>query len=189
METKPLQKLGHTGNENPEPVVKVDLKTKDIKKLTVKFRYKIKVTNEGEIEGYVKEVKDYIPDGLKFVASDNPKWTQISEKVVVTDQLKDRLLKPGESATVEILLTWENSDKNLGLKVNWAEISKDYNDYEDTPDIDSTPDNNKPGEDDIDNAPVILSVKTGEEVIYIGLTTIILVILAGGIYLIRKYVL
>ncbi|MBO5479087.1 MAG: isopeptide-forming domain-containing fimbrial protein [Clostridia bacterium] len=184
-----VTETGHTGNENPEPVVKVDLKAKDLKKVIVKFKYKIKVTNEGEIEGYVKELKDYIPDGLKFDAKDNPKWKQISDKQVTTDQLKDLLLKPGESATVDIILTWENSDKNLGLKVNWAEISKDYNDYDDTPDIDSTPDNNKPGEDDIDNAPVILAIKTGEARIYFGLTTIILVTLAGGIYLIKKFVL
>ena len=184
-----ITETGHTGEENPEPVVKVDLKKSDLKKVTVKFKYKIKVTNEGELEGYVKEIKDYIPDGLKFVADDNPLWKQISEKEVVTEQTKDILLKPGESTTVEIILTWENSDKNLGLKVNWAEISKDYNDYGDTPDIDSTPDNNKPGEDDIDNAPVILGVKTGEAEIYVTLTTIILITMAGGIVLIKKFVL
>ena len=184
-----VTETGHTGEENPEPVVKVDLKKSDLKKVTVKFKYKIKVTNEGELEGYVKEIKDYIPDGLKFVAEDNPLWKQISEKEVVTEQTKDILLKPGESTTVEIILTWENSDKNLGLKVNWAEISEDYNEYGDTPDIDSTPNNNKPGEDDIDNAPVILAIKTGEARMYITLSTIILVTMASGIILIKKYVL
>jgi uncharacterized repeat protein (TIGR01451 family) len=184
-----ITETGHTGDEDPEPVVKVDLKSKKINKVTVKFKYKIKVTNEGEVEGYVKEIKDYIPDGLKFVAEDNPNWTAISDNVVTTDQAKDLLLKPGESTTVEIVLTWVNGTQNLGLKVNWAEISKDYNDYDDTPDIDSTPDNNKQGEDDIDSAPVILGVKTGETRIYFGLTTIILVTLAGGIFLIKKFVL
>ncbi len=179
---------GHTGDENPEPVVKVDLKAKDVNKVTVKFAYKIKVTNEGEIEGYAKEVKDYIPDGLKFVASDNPKWTALNEKEVVTDQLQNKLLKPGESATVDIILTWENSQNNLGVKVNVAEISKDYNDSN-TPDIDSTPNNKKDKEDDIDDAPVVLGIKTGEARIYFTLTGIILVTLAGGIILIKKYVL
>ena len=184
-----VTETGHTGNENPEPVVKVDLQAKKLNKVTVKFKYKIKVTNEGQVEGYVKELKDYIPDGLKFVEADNPKWKKISDKQVTTDQVKDLLLKPGESTTVDIILTWENSDKNLGVKVNWAEISKDYNNYDDTPDIDSTPDNNKQGEDDIDNAPVILAIKTGEMTVYFGLTTIILITLAAGIYLIKKFVL
>lgn len=179
---------GHTGDENPEPIVKVDLKDKLINKVTVKFRYKIRVTNEGQIEGYVKEIKDYIPEGLKFVKEDNPDWTEVKEGVVATKKLENTLLRPGESATVEILLTWINGVDNLGKKVNIAEISKDHNNSN-TPDIDSTPDNFKPGEDDIDDAPVILSVKTGETEVYIGLTTIVLVTLAGGIYLIKKYVL
>ncbi len=179
---------GHTGDENPEPVVKVDLKDKKINKVTVKFRYKIRVTNEGQIEGYAKEIKDHIPAGLKFVKEDNPDWTEVKEGVVATKKLENTLLRPGESATVEILLTWINGENNLGKKVNIAEISKDHNDS-DTPDIDSTPDNEKPGEDDIDEAPVILSVKTGEATVYIGLTTVVLVTLAGGVYLIKKYVL
>ena len=178
---------GHTGDENPEPIVKVELYRKNIKNVTVKFRYKIKVTNEGEIAGYVKEISDYIPQGLKFVQEDNPKWREENGKVV-TDQLKDTLLKPGESATVEILLTWINDEENMGVMTNIAEISKDYNDSN-TPDIDSTPNNRVPGEDDIDDAPVMITVSTGSVPTYIGLTTVILVMVAGGIFLIRKYVL
>ena len=76
----------------------------------------------------------------------------------------------------------------MGLKVNTAEISKDYNDY-DVPDIDSTPDNKKPGEDDIDDAPVMLSISTGTAKTYFTLGGIVLVTLAGGIFLIKKYIL
>ncbi len=179
---------GHTGNENPEPVVKVDLKDKKLNSVTVKFAYKVKVTNEGQIAGYVKELKDYIPAGLRFVAADNPDWKQVSDNVVATTKLENTLLKPGESASVDIILTWINGDNNLGKKVNIAEISKDYNDSH-TPDIDSTPDNFKDGEDDIDDAPVILSIKTGEATIYFTLGIIMLVTVAGGIILIKKYVL
>ena len=158
--------------------------------MVVKFRYKIRVTNEGEIAGYVKEISDYIPEGLKFVPEDNPKWKQVDGKVV-TDQLKDTLLQPGESAEVEILLTWINSADNLGLKVNTAEISKDYNDSH-TPDIDSTPNNKVPGEDDIDDAPVILSIKTGVgdiKIEYIALTGGALILICVGAVLIKKFVL
>ena len=78
----------------------------------------------------------------------------------------------------------------MGLKVNIAEISKDYNDSG-TPDIDSTPDNKKEGEDDIDDAPVVLSTKTGGEtpIIVIGITTSGLILLAGSVILIKKYIL
>ena len=42
-------------------------------------------------------------------------------------------------------------------KINTAEISEDDND-KDVPDIDSTPDNKKEGEDDIDTAEVTSKV-------------------------------
>ena len=123
----------------------MDLHRKNLDKVEVKFRYSIRITNEGDIAGYAKEIKDYIPEGLKFIKEDNPGWEQISENVIVTNLLADKLLEPGESAEVEVLLTWIKGKENLGLKVNTAEISKDYND-KGIPDRDSTPDNKKPGE-------------------------------------------
>ena len=170
-------------NEDTQAVAKVDLVSKKLSKTTVKFVYNIKVINEGEIAGYAYEVKDYIPKGLKFVAEDNKNWKEIKEGVVVTDQLKDKLLQPGESATVEIVLTWKNSSTNMGLKTNYAEISEDSGD-----DIDSTPDNYKLDEDDIDYAQVILSIKTSGTKTYALLVLISITVLAGGIFLIKKYV-
>lgn len=101
--------------------------------------------------------------------------------------LKDTLLKPGESATVQVVLRWQNSETNLGQKVNVAEISIDENEY-DIPDIDSTPGNNVDGEDDQDNAIVVLSIKTGSSPLYITLITLVTAIMGTGLYLIYKYV-
>ena len=181
-----VNKTGHTGDENPEPPAKVELKAKELSKTTVKFKFVIKVTNEGEIAGYAKEIIDYIPEGLTFNQADNPKWREEDGKVL-TDQLKDTLLQPGESATVEIILTWNNSKDNLGQKTNWAEIYKDENEYN-SPDIDSTPGNNTPGEDDIDDAPVILTVKTGSAPTYIVLGLSSVAMLGTGVILIKKFV-
>ena len=184
-----ITETGHKAEDAPEEVVKVELVESKLNKVVVKFKYKIRITNEGEIAGYCTEISDYIPEGLRFVAADNPKWTEVDGKIV-TDQLKDTLLQPGESAEVEVLLTWINAKDNMGLKVNVAEISKDKNDS-DTPDIDSTPNNQKPGEDDIDDAPVILSIKTGESmpIEYIVIAGGALVLIAGSAILIKKYVL
>ena len=184
--TKKVVETGHTGYENPEPVVKVDLQRSNIKNVTVKFEYTIKITNEGEIEGYAKEISDYIPEGLKFVAEDNKDWKEVDGKVV-TDQLKDTLLQPGESAEVTIILTWINNENNMGVKTNTAEISKDYNKYG-TPDIDSTPNNKVPGEDDIDDAPVMLTVRTGMPKQYIGTIFVVLVVVTAGFVFIKKKV-
>ena len=187
---KTVIESGHTGDENPEPAVKVDLKEKKLNSVTVKFAYKIKVTNEGEIAGYAKEVKDHVPEGLEFIQEDNPDWYKCEDGTVATAKLANTLLQPGESATVEIVLEWINSSENMGQKMNYAEISKDYNDSN-TPDIDSKPNNfdKKPVEDDEDEAPVILSIQTGEAIMYIGLTLVVLITLTSGILLIKKYVL
>ena len=170
--------------QDSEGIAKVDIVASKIKKTTVKFKYSIKVTNEGELPGYAYEVKDYIPSGLKFVADDNKNWKEVKDNMVVTDQLKDTLLNPGESATVEIVLTWKNSSTNFGLKTNYAEISEDSGD-----DIDSTPDNYDFTEDDMDDAQILLSIKTANKTTYIGLILISIIVLAGGIYGIKKYVL
>ncbi|MCF0124399.1 MAG: Cys-Gln thioester bond-forming surface protein [Clostridia bacterium] len=179
---------GHQPYDDPEQVVKVELHRKKISAVTVKFRYSIRVINEGDLEGYAKEVTDYIPQGLKFVAEDNPGWTDEGNNVISTRLLENTLLKPGEYADVEVILTWINDANNMGVKTNIAEISEDYNEY-DVPDRDSTPDNKKPGEDDIDDAPVMLTVATGRAKTYFTLGTIVLITLAGGVILIKKYVL
>ena len=180
---------GHTAETSKdEAPVKIEIKASDVKKIKIQYVYTIRVTNEGEIEGYAKEVTDYIPKGLKFVKEDNPNWYEISDGVIGTKALENTLLKPGESAEVQVILTWINGQENFGEKINLAEISKDEN-PSGSPDVDSTPNNQKAEEDDIDDAPVILAVKTGQTKIYAGLTMIILVTLAGGISLIKKYVL
>ena len=179
---------GHKAEDDPEDVVKVDLKKSKINKVTIKFRYKIRVKNEGNIAGYAKELKDYIPNGLKFVPEDNPLWKQIDEKTITTDQTKDILLQPGDTTEVEVVLTWINDSENFGVMDNWAEISKDHNDFN-SPDIDSTPDNNKKGEDDIDDAPVSVGVKTGQIRTFTTIGLAVLVILSSGVVLIKKFVL
>ena len=179
---------GHKAEDDPEDAVKVDLKKSKINKVTIKFRYKIRVKNEGNIAGYAKELKDYIPNGLKFVPEDNPLWKQIDEKTITTDQTKDILLQPGDTTEVEVLLTWINDSENFGVMDNWAEISKDHNDFN-SPDIDSTPDNNKKGEDDIDDAPVSVGVQTGQIKTFTTISLAVLVILSSGVVLIKKFVL
>ena len=167
---------------------KVEIHRKKLDSTTVKFVYNITVTNEGEIEGTATEITDYIPEGLEFIPEENTAWTQVSQNVITTNALSTTVLEPGASASVQVVLKWINSENNLGLKVNVAEISADHNDS-DTPDIDSTPNNKVEGEDDIDNAEIYLGISTGTAPTYIALTTIILAIMSTGVILIKKYVL
>ena len=193
--TGKTETTGIRDNEEAEPIAKVELDRKKLKKTTVKFVYNIKVTNEGEIAGYATEITDYIPEGLEFFSEDNKAfgWEKDGNNKVITRALETVLLQPGESATVKIVFRWKNDSKNLGLKTNIAEISEDYNEYN-SKDIDSDPDNKvkpyeKEQEDDDDFALVILSIKTGKGTSYTILIMSMLTLLASGTYLIKKYVL
>ena len=183
----------HTQDDKSK-MVNVAIPKDKLDKVTVKFKYQIKVENQGQLEGYAKEVKDHIPAGLKFVPEDNKEYDWVlneEEGTITTDYLKDTLLKPGETAEVTVVLTWINNKNNLGQKVNYAEISKDYNLYG-APDIDSTPDNfiGKSIEDDEDDDVVMLQVRTGEGnvVVYIVLGVVFMAIVAGGVVGIKKFV-
>ena len=181
---------GNTGSDK-DIVPKVEIHKNRVKTTVVKFEYTIKITNEGDIAGYAKEITDYVPQGLKFYSADNTGWKDEGNNVISTKLLENTLLQPGESATVKVVLRWINGSSNLGVKINTAEISEDYNEKE-IPDKDSTPDNKKPGEDDIDDAPVLVSMKTGlaeNPMLYIGGGLAVLIILGTGIVLIKKFVL
>ena len=183
---KKIMYTGHKAEDDPESIVKVEVNDKRIKSAEIKFVYSIRITNEGNVDGICEEITDYIPDGLKFVKEDNPDWTQDSSDsaIIRTEKLKNTTLKPGESAEVEVALTWINDENNMGVKINTAEISKD-----DGLDIDSEPNNKVEGEDDIDTAPVALTVVTGSAPLYTSLVAGILFILGAGIVVIKKVVL
>ena len=132
---------------------------------------------------------DYVNELCSIVSgkdSTSGNW-KIEDGKIVTEQLADTTLQPGESTEMDIILTWINGEDNMGVKDNWAEISEDDNES-DTPDIDSTPNNRKEGEDDIDDAPVALTVVAGKAQTYIAIISGTLLIIGGGIFLIKKYV-
>ena len=170
-------------------LTKIEINRKKLNSTVVKFVYDITIKNEGTIPGYAKEITDYIPEGLEFVAEDNKSWKAGSNGTITSDALANTLIQPGQTASVEVVLRWKNGENNLGMKTNVAEISKDYNEAGDTDDVDSTPNNKKDGEDDIDDAPVILSISTGRAQTYFIISTAVLVIISTGVVMIKKYVL
>ena len=126
---------------------------------------------------------------IRMAEEDNKGWKTASNGTITTEALANTLIQPGQTASVEVVLRWKNGESNLGTKINVAEISKDYNEAGDTDDVDSTPNNKKDGEDDIDDAPVILSISTGRTPMYVILSTAVLMIISTGVVIIKKRVL
>ena len=160
---------------NTNILIKLELNRRKINNLKVKICITYVITNEGEIPGNVKEITEYIPKGFELLEAENKGWKNESGNIATTDQLGDVLIKPGESRTVQIVLTWKNTDKIFDNFKNIMEISKDYNTSE-TKDIDSTPNNKKENEDDIAIQNILITISTGIAKATLQISIILLII-------------
>ena len=89
---KYVSKIVVTNNEGTktyefdnEDLAKVDIASKYLSGSTVVVEYKIKVTNTGDIEGFVKNIVDYMPKDMTFSSDLNKDWYQ-SEKYLYNEQ-------------------------------------------------------------------------------------------------------
>lgn len=159
---------------NDVQLAKVDIKAKELDGATVTVKYKIVVTNEGKVSKKVKEVADYLPDGLQYTTVGNSGWEKQSDKLV-NRSLTNQEIKAGESKTLYLTLTKKMSAENTGTFVNSAEINS-VDESDGMKDVDSTPGNKKESEDDYSKAQLIISVNTGLAM-YISIGVIIATII------------
>lgn len=173
---------------NDSKLAKRDLVGKRVNSTTLLIEYKITVTNEGAVEGYVKKIADYIPTGLSFNAELNRDWYQAENGMILNSSLANSKIEAGESKEVRLLLTMKTNENNLGLISNQAEIYEAYNDLG-IEDIDSTEGNKASNEDDMSTADLVVTVKTGEYILFAGLTILVVGMIGLGAYFIKKKVL
>lgn len=160
---------------NNEKLAKVEIDAKQLAGTTVIIEYKINVTNAGEIDGYARKVADYMPNDLQFSSELNKDWYQ-QGGVLYNSSIANDKIAAGETKTLTLTLTKTMNENNTGLVNNTAEIVEAYNELG-LGDINSTPANKVQGENDMDYADVILSIRTGG-IVYAGITIIVIVILA-----------
>lgn len=173
---------------NDEKLTKVEFVEKYLGQTTVVVEYKITVTNEGAIEGFVKKIADYLPTEMSFSSELNRDWYIAENGTIYNSSLSNTKILPGESKEITLILTKTVNANNLGTVSNTAEIYEAYND-EGIEDYDSTPGNKASNEDDLSTADVVLSIKTGKVATFIGLTLSIIVIIGISAYFIKKKVL
>lgn len=159
-------------------LAKLEINPKEVDKSLVLIEYAIDVTNEGELEGYIGEILDYIPNDLKFSSEINKDWYISSDGTLHNITLANDKLEAGETKQVKLILTKTMTKENMGLIINSAEIGKLTNEFE-IEDIDSTPSNKIDGEDDLSKAEVIISLTTGKEMIMIITISLIAIIITG----------
>ena len=155
-------------------LAKVDIHAKNLKDSLVVIEYKLKITNVGEIEGYVGSVVDYLPNTLKFNSSLNSDWYQ-SEGNLYNTSLSDSIIEPGETKELTLILTKTMTETNTGLINNNAQIDE----YSNPLGI----------EDETENksfANVIISVSTGALISYFSFMISTLCIIFSIVYLINR---
>ena len=169
-------------------IAKVDIAAKYLDGAEVLVEYKLIIKNEGELAGTVKSVVDYMPKEMAFSTDLNRTWVQASDGNLYNSELKSIKIEPGETKELLLVLTKTMTGDNVGLFNNTAELS-DVGNSENIPDTDSTPGNRKTGEDDMSSADVLIGIKTGEEITYVTLIIVALIIFITGAYIINKKVL
>ena len=172
---------------NDTKLAKKDLIGKDVNNTSIIVEYKLKVTNEGAVSGYVKKIVDYMPNEMKFNSELNKDWYTNGNGAIYNSSLANTLINPGESREVTLTLTKKMTENNLGLYNNTAEIYEAYNDQGLT-DYDSTPGNKVNGEDDMSSADVLITLKTGEVIAISVITIIAITGICVGAYFINKKV-
>ncbi len=183
-------KLGtKTYNYDGTQLTKIEVPAKDANKSNFVVEYKIKVTNEGKVPGYARKIIDYLPAEAKFNAEINNDWyIAVNSSGAINTKLANELINPGESKEVTLVVSYATTEKMLGNVIsNSAEIYESYNE-QGTPDSDSNEANKLESEDDISNADIVVSVKTGEAILYTGIIITAIAILGIGIYVIKKRV-
>ena len=117
------------------------------------IHYQIRIVNEGLTAAYNVLVTDHIPAGLRF-SNNNSQWVLVNDSTA-TYTIAGPIL-PTEEVVLDIYLIVHYGASGATLE-NVAEVDSatDINGVT-VSDIDSTPDNEDPTEDDIDNEEITL---------------------------------
>lgn len=169
-------------------LAKVEISARKIAGTTMVVEYELQITNEGDVDSYVGDVIDYLPDGLVFTSETNKDWYMDGNGVLHNKTIAEQAIKAGETKSVTLVLTKSLKSDSTGTIQNIGEIGASSN-KEGIAEYDSVAGNKKAGEDDMSTASLIVSIATGSPMMYIGIVIGSMVVLGLGIYIINKKIL
>ena len=159
---------------------KVDLVAKYMNNTSVIVTYKFIITNNGDVTGYVDSLKDNLPSGLEFSSELNKDWYKGEDGDLYTSALSGIAIEPGKTSEIELILTKETTEESTGTFKNKAELAKISN-------IEAVEESNT--ENNKASADLVISIKTGSALLYIGITLGSITLVACGAYIIKKKIL
>lgn len=169
-------------------LAKIEISAKQIAGTVLLVEYEIEITNDGDVNGYVTDIIDYLPSELQFNSEMNKEWYLGTDNYLHYMALEPQAIEPGKTQKVKLVLTKTLKSNSTGTIDNIAEIGESTN-LEGIKEIDSVAGNKQDGEDDIAKASLIVSIKTGSPMMYVGIVIISMIVLGAGIYIIDKKVL
>lgn len=171
-------------------LAKIEIPSKYMAGTTLTIEYKMIITNEGNVPGKVLRVVDYMPKELEFSSEINNEWYKGTDGYLYTNEFENTIIEPGETKEISLVLTKKLTEAASETINNYGEIRETYNTLG-LDDIDSIPGNNVQNEDDLSSANLIVTIKTGAATYtLLAIGAIMLIgVLGGGIYLIKKKVL
>lgn len=153
-------------NYNNDTIAKLEIRSKELADTSIKLEYRIVITNEGDVNGIVGTVYDYLPSSLTFDKNYNKGWELTSDNVLVNESLSKEVIKPGESRELKLVLNKVMTTDNTGTISNKVQI--------DNLSTDKTVDENK--ENNIATQEIIITISTGRTVSLV--VFVVLIILA-----------
>ncbi len=162
--------------------VKTDLVAKYMNHTNVIVTYQFIIKNEGDVTGYVNKLVDHLPSGLEFSSELNKDWYKGSDGNLYTTALNEFAIKPGESSKIELVLTKKTTEDTTGTFSNKAEMTQISN-------LEAIEEKVEAKQNNQSSADIVISIKTGSPVMYLGITLTCIAIIAAGAYMIKKKVL
>ena len=169
-------------------VAQVEVLGQNLGKSTAVVEYTIRVTNEGSVSGYVRNIVDYLPDEFTFSTELNSDWYLSDNGNIYNASLENTRIEPGETKDIKLIVSVNINESNLGIISNTAEIYETYNE-QGLQDIDSEAANQATDEDDMSKADLVLGLVTGKIIGYTILALVVIALLGFGIFEIKKHVL
>ena len=159
---------------NNTELAKVEIASKSLSGSNIVIEYSIEIANQGSTGIYVKNIIDYLPSSLIFTSTMNKEWYKKDNKLY-NSSLSNTLIKSGETKKLKLILTKKMTATNTGLINNKAQIDSIY-----------SMEGKEYTSDEISSADVIISVKTGETLIYILFIVIIICMALEIAYITRR---
>ena len=148
---------------------KVEIPSKNISGAEVTVTFISKITNNGNVSGYVTALKNDTNGEWTFNQAQNKNWVVGEDGSLYNLQLENVPIEPEGEIEVKLILTKTMSEEDTGIFTNIVKISGKTNEYQ-LQDINT--------ENDESNTEFMISIKTGAKTyVIIGIVAILVFII------------